>query len=319
MPSTSCRSSPGARALINWNEQGVPTTFIMLEEQSGVLTLVNPTPRGGPGVTIAKQKRVARNLNVPHYEVNDAVYAEEVQGVRAFGTESQVQTVYGMVNMRLQQHVQLRLDPTLEYQRIGAVKGTILNGDGSTLYNLFTEFGVSQESEVAFDLTNASPASGAVRRVCTQAVRLVAKNLDGIPYTGVVALCGDTFWDDLIANDEVRKTYLNQAEASQLRGNAAYESLDYGGIYFENYRGSVGGTSFINTDKCHIFPVGVPGLFRTVYAPADYVETVNTIGLPRYARQYPMENGKGVNVDAQMNALSYCTRPKVLIQGKRGA
>jgi hypothetical protein len=30
---------------------------------------------------------------VPHYEVNDAVYAEEVQGVRAFGQESQVQTV----------------------------------------------------------------------------------------------------------------------------------------------------------------------------------------------------------------------------------
>jgi hypothetical protein len=157
-----------------------------------------------------------------------------------------------------------------------------------------------------------------VRRVCTQ-VRLVAENMGGIPYTGVVALCGDTFYDDLINNPEVVRTYLNQQEASQLRGNAAYEFFDFGGIRWENYRGAVGGTSFINTDKCHIFPVGVPGLWRTVYAPADYVETVNTIGLPRYARQYPMENGKGVNLDAQMNALSYCTCPKVLIQGKRGA
>jgi hypothetical protein len=150
-------------------------------------------------------------------------------------------------------------------------------------------------------------------------VRLVAKNLGGVPFTGVVALCGDTFWDDLIANDEVRKTYLNQAGGLAAARQRRVRDLDYGGIRFENYRGAVGGTDFINTDKCHIFPVGTPGLFRTVYAPADYVETVNTIGLPRYARQYPMENGKGVNLDAQMNALNYCTRPKALIKGKRGA
>src|SRR5690606_3728733 len=98
-----------------------------------------------------------RTLTIPHYQVDDAVYADEVQGVRAFGSESQVQTVQGMVNSRLAQHVQWRLDPTLEYQRVGALKGIILNGDGSTLYNLFTEFGVSQISEVDFDLDNANP------------------------------------------------------------------------------------------------------------------------------------------------------------------
>ena len=309
---------PGrAGGVIDWAESGVPTTTIMVEEYEGELKLINPTPRGGPGTAIAKAKRVARNLTIPHYEVNDAVYAESVQGVRAFGAESQVQTVLGMVNSRLAEHVQLRLDPTLEYQRIGAVKGTILNGDGSTLYNLFTEFGVSQESELDFDLDNGTPASGVVRKKCTEAVRLVAKNLGGIPYSGVYAFCGDAFWDDLIAHPEVRETFLGQAEASQLRGNATYQMLDYGGIRFENYRGAVGGTSFVDTNKAHIFAVGVPGLFRTVYAPADYVETVNTMGLPRYARQYAMDNGKGVALDVQMNALSYCTRPKSLILGKR--
>ena len=37
--------------------------------------------------------------------------------------------------------VSLVLDPTLEYQRLGAVKGVILNADGSTMYDLFSEFG----------------------------------------------------------------------------------------------------------------------------------------------------------------------------------
>jgi hypothetical protein len=311
---------PGrAGAVIDWNEEGVTTTVIAIEEVGGTLALVNPTARGGPGSTMGKDKRKIRNLNVPHYQIDDGIYAEEVQGVRAFGQESQVQTVQGMVDLRMGQHVQLKLDPTLEYQRVGAVKGIILNGDGSTLYNLFTEFGVSPPAEVAFDLTAGSPVSGAVRRVCTGVVRTIANALGGIPYTGVYSFCSDTFWDDLIANAEVRATYLNQMEAQQLRTGTAYQQFNYGGITFENYRGSVGATPFIAADKVNIFPVGVPGGFRTVYAPADYMETVNTLGLPRYAKQFPMPNDKGVNLEVQMNALSYCTRPGALILGKRGA
>jgi len=309
---------PGrAGSVINWAEQGVTTTNITLEEIAGTLQLVNPSPRGAPGDSFAKDKRTARILAIPHYEIDDAIYADEVQGVRAFGSESDVQTGVGMVAQRQQQHTQMKLDPTLEYQRIGAIKGAILNGDGSTLYNLFTEFGVTQDAEIDFDLDNATPVAGALRKKCTAVVRAVATNLAGTPFTGIYGWCGDAFWDDLIAHAEVRATYLNQAEAAQLRGNAAYEMLDFGGIRFENYRGAVGGSSFINTDKCHFTPVGVPGLFRTVYAPADYVETVNTIGLPRYSRQYPMQNGKGVHLELQMNALSYCTRPKALLVGKR--
>lgn len=309
---------PGrAGQVIPWDEQGVSTTVIMIEEVDGTLQIINPSPRGGPGATSAKQKRTARNLTIPHYEHNDAIMADEVQGVRAFGQESQVQTVQGLVNTRLAQHVQWKLDPTLEYQRVGAVKGTIVNGDGSTLYNLFTEFGVTQETELNFEVDVDGSATGYIRKKCAEAIRLIATNLGGVPFTGVYAFCGDQFFDELVNNPEVVRTYLNQQEAAQLRGNLVYQTLDFGGIRFENYRGAIGATPIIATDKCHIFPVGVAGLWRTIYAPADYIETVNTIGLPRYSRQYDMPNGKGVNLDSQMNALSYCTRPKALLQGRR--
>src|SRR6185369_5944449 len=254
----------------------------------------------------------------PHYQRDDKIMADEVQGVRAFGTENVLLTVQSKVTARMMEHVQSGFDPTLEYQRMGALKGIILNGDGSALYNLFTEFNVAQPTEVAFDLTAASPAGGAVRTKCTQIVRTIGNALGGIPYTGVGAFCSDTFWDDLIANKEVRDTYQAQ-EAAQLRAGAAWVTLSYGGILFENYRGSVGNTQFATTDKAHFFPLGVPGLFRTRFAPADYIETVNTIGLPRYAKQWEMDNGKGINIEMQSNALSYCTRPGVLVQGRRGA
>src|SRR6185369_503823 len=179
---------PGrAGKALSWDEQGVETTSIMLEEQNGVLTLINPSPRGGPGDVIAKQKRTARVLVIPHYQRDDKIMADEVQGVRAFGTENVLLTVQSKVTARMTEHVQSGFDPTLEYQRMGALKGIILNGDGSALYNLFTEFNVAQPTEVAFDLTAASPASGAVRTKCTQIVRTIGNALGGIPYTGVGA------------------------------------------------------------------------------------------------------------------------------------
>jgi hypothetical protein len=309
---------PGrAGEVCGWAEEGVTTTTIIIEQINGTLSLVNPSQRGGPGSTLAKDKRTMRSLIVPHYQIDDAIVADEVQNVRAFGSESEVDTVAALVNRRMMKHTQLSMDPTLEYQRIGAIKGVILNGDGTTLYDLFAEFGVSQAAEIDFDLDNATPASGALRKKCTQVVRTIADALGGTPFTRIHAMCSDSFWDDLIAHPEVRATYLNQAEAAQLRGSSAYEVLDYGGIRFENYRGAVGGSPFIAADKAHFFPVGAAGFWRTVYAPADYNETVNTIGLPRYAKQYDMQNGKGVNLEVQMNALNYATRPAALVKGKR--
>lgn len=317
---------PGrAGQVINWNEQGITTTTVMIEQVDGALKLLNPTPRGGPGETKAKDKRNVRSLVVPHYQHDDGFNADEVQNVRAFGKESEVQSIQTLVNQRLGEAVSLVLDPTLEYQRLGAVKGVILNADGSTLYDLFSEFGVTQEAEIDFDLDNASPANGALRKACANAVGLIADNLGGVSYAGVHAFCGKAFFDDLLAHKEVTESYKGTDMAKVLRdgylnpndGKKIYGAFEFGGIVWESYRGKNGSTAMVDTNKCHIFPQGVPGLFRTVFAPADYMETVNTIGQPRYAKQWMSPNGKRIEMESQSNPLSYCTRPKTLLKGKR--
>lgn len=315
---------PGrAGQVAGWVEEGVPTTTIMIEEDGGELKLINPTPRGGPGETSKASARNARSLVIPHYQHDDFIAADSVQNVRAFGQTSQLEVLQDRVNAKLATNVQQKLDPTLEYQRVGALKGVILNADGSTLYNLFTEFGISQEAEIDFDLDAATPAAGVLRKKCAAAVRKIADNLGGVVVGAIYAECGDAFFDDLLAHPEVIESYKGTPMASVLRdgyvtpNGTVYGVFEFGGIIWENYRGKVGGTSFVGTDACHIFPTGVPGLWRTVYAPADYEETVNTLGLPRYAKQYPTPNGKGRNLEVQMNALNYCTRPKSLLKGKR--
>lgn len=305
-----------ASTVVDWNEQGVPVTTVEFEQIENVLTLVNPTPRGGPGETRAKPKRTAEVLKIPHYELNGAVNADEVQGVRAFGSGSQVQTVQDKV-AEVQTVQASDLDATLEYQRIGAVSGIVLNGDGSTYVNLFTKFNVTPQTEVNFELDSTAD-EGDLITTCNTLLRAMARALGGSTFTGAYAFCSDTFWDALMSNTERRKTYQAQ-NAAQLREGSAFGTYDFGGIRFENYRGGVGteeSTAFIPTDKAWIFPIGVPRLFRTVFAPADYWETVNTVGLPRYTRLIPWENQKGASVDSQTNALSYCTRPRALFKGK---
>lgn len=303
-----------------FSESGITTTTVAVEQRDGILSLISPTPRGGPGHTLDKGPRTLRALAVPHFEINDAVMAEEVQGVRAWGQETEIETVAGRVNERLVLH-SASMEATHEYSRIGAIKGIVTYADGQTL-NLFTEFGVTQETEIDFDLDNASPAAGVLRRKAAEVLRLMSANLDGIPFAGVGALVGDAFFDDLQAHAEVRATYLNNNTAPQLReryisNGLSYGSFDFGGILWENYRGAVGGTSFIDTNKAHFYPLGVPGLFRTYYAPADYIETVNRPGRRLVSKQYEIANGKGIHLDTQMNALDICTRPKALLKGKR--
>lgn len=311
----------GELGLFDVDSQDV--TKISIEKKGDILILVPPSQRGGPGTTVEKDHRDIRVLQVPHFEINDAVYAEEVQNVRAFGEERALETVIAKVASRQRMHVR-SFAATEEFARIGAVKGIVTYADGSTL-NLFDEFGVTQIPEINFDLANVDPEDGILRRQCSGLVRTVSNELEGLPWSGLWAFCGDNFFDDLLQHPEVRETFKGWSEAKILRdgylgpNRSTYGIFEFGGVVWENYRGSVGSTSFIESDKCHIFPVGSQGLFKTVYAPADYIETVNTMGQRLYNKQYNMKNGKGVNFDTQMNALQYCSRPRALLKGKRTA
>jgi hypothetical protein len=297
-----------------WRETPIATTSIAVEEKEGVLALVNRSARGGPGSTLTKNLKTLRSFVIPHFQIDDAIMAEEVQGVRAFGTETEVEQVQAKVAERLSVAAQ-SLDATEEYVRVGAIKGVITYPDTGTL-NLFTEFGVAAQTEVDFDLDNASPASGALRKKCASVARTIQGELDGVPLSGLHAICSPEFFDDLIAHPEVRDTYLGYTAAAQLRDDYVYGGFPFGGIFFEEYRGAVGGTSFVEADKCYVFPIS-NGLFRSYYAPGDWIETVNTMGRRRYAMQDVMPNKKGVELWSQSNMLHLCTRPRALVKGKR--
>jgi hypothetical protein len=115
-----------------------------------------------------------------------------------------------------------------------------------------------------------------------------------------------------------RPASLAQGQSELRVVGQARGSFEYAGILFEEYRGRVGTVDFTDACKAYFFPVGVPGLFRQYNAPADFVETANTIGLLRYAKQaVDQQFARWVMLHVQSNALPISTRPRVLIKGKR--
>ena len=303
-----------------FEESGIATTKVMIENREGQLVLVPASTRGGPAHQNVRDRRKVRTLDTVHLAIEDIVPADEIQNVRAFGSESMLAGYQQEVDQRFAS-MGRKLDATIEHLYIGAIKGTVLDADGQTeLYDLFDEFGISAPSTVFFDLSASSPAAGAVRKKCNAVIRSIEDALGAAPYNGIHAMCGSTFFDNLVDHPNCVKAYERWNDGQALRERTARRTFFYAGIMFEEYRGKVGDVDFVEADAAHFFPTGVPELFRMVYAPADFVETVNTIGLPRYAKMATdQEMQRWVKLHMQSNPLPYCTRPGVLIKGDADA
>jgi hypothetical protein len=296
----------GSRKL--FAEEGVSTLSISIEMQDGVLTLVPTAPRGAPGAVKGLQPRTIKNFNTVHLPQRVSLMADEVQGLRAFGSETDEEVA--MKRLQKKMAVARRdLDVTHEWQRMGALKGIVYDADASTvLVNLLTEFGVSA-STANFTLSNSATK---VLQVIVGFKRTIEDKLGGVMNSGFECLCSAEFFDALTSHPKVEETYIHQT-SGVLRTDRR-EGFEFGGVWFEEYRGSVGGQRFIAANKAIMYPLGVPDLFKTVYSPANYMETVNTEGVPFYMKAKSMDFDVGVEWQVQSNPLHYNTRPDAVLE-----
>ncbi|WP_349970935.1 major capsid protein [Pseudomonas caspiana] len=287
-----------------FQEEGITTLTVQIEKDGDTLALVPAGERGTSGLVVAGTKRNLIPFNTVHLPQRFAIKADEIQGIRAFGSRSELQAVQDVVNKRLAK-ARRQLDATHEYQRMGALNGQILDADGKTvLLDLYKTFGVSRK-KMSMELNNPDTE---LRVKCGEALDLQEEALGSVTSSGSRALCGKNFWNKLLVHKSVKDTYLNTQQAAALRGDAR-ESFEFGGIVWERYRGKIAGVTFVHDDKALLIPEGVPDLYISVYAPADYMETVNTEGVPYYSKIEPLPFNKGMAGEAQSNPLHLCTRP----------
>jgi len=291
-----------------FREEGITTLTVQIEKDGDTLALVPAGERGTSGLVVGGSRRNLIPFNTVHLPERFAIKADEIQGIRAFGTRTELQSVQDVVNRRLAK-ARRQLDATHEFQRMGALNGQILDADGKTvLLDIYKSFGVSRQ-KMPMGLNDPDAD---LRVNAGEALDMQADALGSVTSSGSRAFCGKNFWNKLVSHKSVKQTYLNTLQAASLRGDAR-ESFEFGGIIWERYRGKVAGVLFVHDDKALLVPEGVPDLYISTFAPADYMETVNTEGLPYYSKLEPMPFNKGVAGEAQSNPLHLCTRPRAQI------
>lgn len=291
----------------------IRTTSAVIDVESHKLHLVSDSRRGTMGSVAQHGSRKVISLPATHLSLVDAIMPEDVENVRAFGS-TEPETIANRI-ARKQSALRANIEATLEYHRVGAVKGQVLDADGSTvLYDLFTDFGATAQTE---SITFPTAAGADVVLQKSMAISdKVSDAMGGTPFAGIAAICGATFWEKLVSNPVTREAY-NEWYANNANrfGNEPFlrGAFEFGGITYYKYAKSVNGTSLVSANKCYAFPYG-DGIFQTIYAPADYVETVNTDGQEFYSRIEERHMGKGYDLEVQSNPITLCMYPEALVE-----
>lgn len=303
-----------------FEDDPITTEAAAVEKRGDELALIQTSERGSPLNERNNGKRDIRFFRTVRIAEGDTIKASEIQGIRAFGSETELERVEAEIARRLAgpSGIMRNVALTHEHMRLGAVQGILLDADGSVIYNWFTEWGIAQPAEIDFELDDANTK---VRTKCNQVVRAMAKASKGtfIPnVTQAHALTGDEFYDKLIDHPSVRDTYTGWAAAEGLREGAAYSAFRFGGITWHNYRGTDDGSTIsVPSTKAKFFPVNAPGVFKRALSPAETFDFVNTPGLPQYAM---IVLDKDRNSWARPEVYSYplymCTKPAMLQRAK---
>lgn len=300
----------------------IRTVSFFMEEKDGALSLIQTTERGAPIVEDKRDRRRMRAFGTARIAKGTTIHADEIQGVRAFGSETEFSTAQSLVAEKMTGDTGLlsQVEFTFEAMRLGAIKGQVLDADGSTLIDWHSEFGIAPNSSQNWALSTGSTE---VRKKCSAIIRAMARASKGAmgPGSSIHALCGDDFYDALTNHPEVRETYLNQQAANALRdavvdsgASGVFGRFSYGGITFHNYRGTDDGTRVaVGAKTAHFFPMGARGVFRQIMAPGESFEFVNTPGRRLYAMTISdRDRNSWVRPEVYSYPLFTCLRPDLL-------
>lgn len=290
----------------------VGTTIVKVGINGTKLVLVPNVPRGAPGQPKGLERGKVKLLETTHLPQNSTVMADQLLGVYD-PTDPEGANVAAVVNA-LQVVHKRDLDFTIEYHRMGALQGKLLDADGSVIIDFYEEFGVKQVV-IGMELNKDDTK---VRAKCIAIKRAIEAKLGGIPYTGVHVFCSAGFFDALTDHPDVQKAYERWQDGAALRDDVR-KGFVFGDITFEELQGNTGGDLALVDGEAIAFPLGVPDMFLTRFAPADYLETVRGIGLPYYTKTAPMRMNKGIQLESQSNPLNINTRPDAVIRLKAGA
>ena len=310
--------------------QGSTSRVVELRYDNHVLRVLPAKERGAPGTP--SQSRTSKSIfvEIPHFPELDVITPQDIQDILIqVGNTKRPTTVAEEVAKRLID-IKATHDVTREWLRCGALQCLIVDGNSSTIYDLYTLFGLTKATyTVDFVLGTAGTDIDAK---CAAVWQSITKGLQGEVMTRIDAIVDPTFFQALVTHAKVAQYYLNAEQAINLAalvrkessGNMWGREFEHGRIRWREYYGTapvkasstaaIASTPFWASKTGTAYPVGTRKMFRTYNAPANDLRFVNTPGLEVYVSPEILEHGQGIELRSESNPLPICRRPEAVVQ-----
>jgi hypothetical protein len=262
------------------------TTLALEEDAENAPTLITAVPRGTPSRIETLEKRKVHTFVTSHYRVDGSVYADEVLNMRGAGVANAVEVITQRRDALL---MRMRRDIDLLHESLRV----------ACLVTPTNAFGTIPATQAIAFQTDATKTRA---EILNKIIIPIENALKGLPFSGIRALCSDSIFDDVIENAAIKATYEGWSMAQSLR-NDPRETVNFGGVTFERYRGT------------RVYPEGVPGMFVQAFAPADTLDTVGSgqMGTPYHPQSITRPDNRGWYFEIQTNCVMVCTRPTAVL------
>lgn len=309
---------PNTWGLINemglFRQESVTQHTVTVESTSGTLSVIPDSFRGTRLTANKDDTRNIRAFSIPHFNNQDAVTPQDLQGKRAYGSD-QADTEAAVIARKLER-IRRNYAVTLEAARAYAITtGAIYAPSGTVVDNYYTSFGITRKE---LDFVLGTGTTDIVAKI-EESISHIQDNINsGEVVNSVTALCSPTFFAKLIAHANVKAAYQYYTSTQEpLRnrlGSGLYRRFSHGGIDFVEYRGSYNGTALIPAGDAYLVPMGTQDTFISYFSPANKLSLVNTMGESVYTFQYRDARDEGITLESEMNHLALVRRPQAVVR-----
>jgi hypothetical protein len=307
-----------------FREESVSEHVVVFEEIIKDGALIVDRVRGDRSNVGKDAQRKMHSFVIPHFPMEDAIYPQDVQGKRAYGSDG-VETLE-LVRARKLARIRQNHAWTLEVARAQAItQGTVYAPSGTVSQDWYQEMtGAARPAAVDFLLNNSAT------EIASKIEEVLARIQDSsgeLNYSGVIALAGTTFFEKLVRHATIKQAYqyyTSTAEPMRRRlsenGSAVgmRRTFEYMGVTFIEMRDNLAGTTLIPATECYFVPTGTE-YFKTYFSPANRFGLVNTLGEQVYVFESMAPNGTAYNFESESNFINALLKPLCVVKAVVGA
>lgn len=296
---------------------------ILFDKIESTVTLLPDSNRREGKPSYGKNRDVKTfSLPLAYMKHADNITKQDYLSKRKAGTANENDTLQNVIATKLIDG-RRRVDQTHEYMMLQAAKGISVTPQGTTLANMFTEFGIAQPT-VDFALQDATT------NIDAKISELKNKVVSNLKTGGVISgtldvVVGQDFFNAFVNHPKVIQAYLNSTSNARYQEEMArYFTWGISDVFVHrNVRFMVYGHTFnlpdgttetaVENDEGHVLPsVMGESIFRAYYGPSQRLDSEG--GAEMFAWEYRDPRQTSHEIEFETAPLFIATKPAALVK-----